>query len=153
MAKKKVQGSRFYAFDGTTLTRLDCLKTFDPGSDSVGKIDDTCLDEPDTKSSVPGLSDPGDGSLGFDIDTKNPSHLKIVNWANDKKELQIIVGASDSTIEPTIEDETVVFPTGRAWWHFQASLTTPVWKFDADTLVNCTVTMQRKSKTFFLPDV
>lgn len=150
--KIKVQGSRFFAFDGETITRMGCLKTFDPGSDSTGKMEDTCLDEKDTKSYLPGLSDPGEGSLGFDINLKNPSHIKIINWATEKKELQIIVGSSGSEIEPTVEDGKVLLPATRTWWTFDASLTTPVWKFEADTLVNCTVTMQRKTKTTFTPE-
>ncbi|MDQ8951942.1 phage tail tube protein [Acinetobacter rudis] len=150
--KLKVQGSRFFAFDGENIKRMQCLKTFDPGSDSTTKIDDTCLDEPDTKSSVPGLSDPGDGSLGFDIDIKNPSHLEIVEWANQKKQLTIIVGSADSDAVPTVEDGALIFPKTRTWWVFDATLTTPVWKFDQDTLVNCTITMQRKSKTDFKPE-
>lgn len=151
--KIKVQGSRFFAFDGEKITRMQCLKTFDPGSDSTTKIDDTCLDEPDTKSSVPGLSDPGDGSLGFDIDTKNPSHLEIVEWANKKKSMTIIVGSpGEDTDVPIVEDGVLIFPKTRSWWVFDATLTTPVWKFDQDTLVNCTITMQRKSKTDFKPE-
>lgn len=151
MAKTKVQGSRFWAFDGVTLERLNCLKTFDPGAGSTGKIDDTCLDEPDTKSSIPGLEDPGEGSLGFDIDDTNPSHLKIIQWAESKKELQIVVAASSGTGEPTIETDTLVFPQTRSFWTYKAILTTPVWKFDPDTLVNCGVTQQRKTKTTFHP--
>lgn len=54
MATKKnvrVQGSRFWAYEPETQTliRLSCLTTFDPGSDSAGKIEDTCLDEEDLK--------------------------------------------------------------------------------------------------------
>lgn len=151
--KLKVQGSRFFVFDGEKITRMKCLKTFDPGSDSTTKIDTTCLDEPDTKSSEPGLVDPGDGSLGFDIDVKNPSHLEIVNWASEKKGLTIIIGSpGDDAIVPTIEDGAVIYPKTRTWWVFEATLTTPVWKFEPDTHVNCTITMQRKSKTDFKPE-
>ena len=152
MAKLKVQGSRWWAFDGTKLIRLECLKTFDPGSDSAGKIETTCLDDEETKTYLPGLSDPGDGSMGFDIDTENASHLQIVQWATEKKALTIIHGAPGSDSVPTVTAGVLdTLPTDRTWWRFEASLTTPVWKFDADTLVNCTVTMQRSSATTFIP--
>lgn len=151
--KIKVQGSRFFAFDGEKITRMGCLKTFDPGSGSTTKIDDTCLDEPDTKSSTPGLEDPGDGSLGFDIDVKNPSHLEIVEWATAKKTMTIIVGSPGLDTEvPTVETGALILPKTRTWWVFDATLTTPVWKFEPDTLVNCTITMQRKTKTDFKPE-
>lgn len=152
MAKLRVQGSRWWAFDGTELIQLTSLKTFDQGSDSAGKIETTTLDSEETKTYIPGLSNPGDGSLGFDIDTSNPSHLKIVQWATEKKALTIIQGGTDSQAVPTVTGGVLSpLPAGRTWWQFDASFTTPVWKFDADTLVNCTVTMQRSSKTTFTP--
>ena len=152
MAKLRVQGSRWWAFDGTELIQLTCLKTFDPGSDSAGKIETTTLDSEETKTYIPGLSDPGDGSMGFDIDTENASHLQIVQWATEKKALTIIHGAPGSDSVPTVTAGVLdTLPTDRTWWRFEASLTTPVWKFDADTLVNCTVTMQRSSATTFIP--
>lgn len=151
MAKIRVQGSRFFAFDGTEVTRLESLKTIDPGSDSAGKIEITDLDEEESKSYIPGLSDPGDGSLGFDIDSEKPSHKKVVDWATTKKALTIMIGAPGSDSIPTVTNGELTLPPDRTWWRWDASLTTPVWKFDPDTLVNCTVTMQRKSATKWIP--
>lgn len=154
MAKIKVQGSRWFAFDPETktVTRLECLKTFDAGSDSAGKIETTCLDEEETKSYTPGLSDPGDGSLGFDFDTENASHLQIIKWAQAKKELTIIFAEpKNDTDIPTVDNGVLKLPTNRTFWQFDASLTTPVWKTEADALVNCTVTMQRKTANKLIP--
>lgn len=148
MATIKVNGSRWFAFDPETKTviRLQCLKTFDPGSDSAGKIETTCLDEAETKSYIPGLSDPGEGSLGFDFDTENASHLQIIKWAQAKKELTIIwAEPKNDTDIPTLDNGVLTLPTNRTFWRFDASLTTPVWKAESDTLVNCTVTLQRKT--------
>lgn len=148
MAKIKVNGSRWFAYDSETKTviRLQCLKTFDAGSDSAGKIETTCLDEAETKSYIPGLSDPGEGSLGFDFDTENASHLQIIKWAQAKKALTIIwAEPKNDTDIPTVADGVLKLPTNRTFWQFDASLTTPVWKADADTLVNCAVTIQRKT--------
>lgn len=154
MAKMRVQGSRWWAFDKVTATlmRLECLKTFEPGSDSAGKIEDTCLDEEDTKSYLPGLTDLGEGSMGFDFDEENASHMQIYAWADAKKDLTIIQAAKgDQTIVPTVEDGELKIPNTRTFWRHEASLTSPAWKFDADGLVNCTVTLQRRAKTTFLP--
>ena len=90
--------------------------------------------------------------MGFDIDTANASHLQIVQWATDKKELTIIQGGTDSTSIPTVTAGVLDdLPADRTWWKFGASLSAPSWKFDADTLVNCSVTMQRSSATTFIP--
>lgn len=151
MAKMRVQGSRFYAFDGINVVQLESLKTIDPGSDSAGKIETTDLDAEETKTYIPGLSDPGDGSLGFNLDLEKSSHLKIIEWATAKKALTIMIGAAGSASEPTVAGGNLTLPTDRTWWKWDASLTTPVWKFDADTLVNCSVTMQRASATAFIP--
>ncbi|MHA3052599.1 phage tail tube protein [Acinetobacter sp. ANC 4640] len=151
MAKIRVQGSRFFAFDGTTVTRLESLKTIDPGSDSASKLETTDLDEEESKSYIPGLSDPGDGSLGFDIDLEKPSHLKILNWATTKEKLTIMIGAPGSDSIPTVTNGDLTLPADRTWWRWDASLTTPVWKFDPDTLVNCSITMQRASATKIIP--
>lgn len=154
MAKIRVQGSRWFAFDpvAKTVTRLQCLKTFDSGSDSSGKIETTCLDEDESKSYLPGLSDPGEGSLGFDFDPEKPSHLQIIGWAQAKKELTIIwAEPKNDTDIPTVDNGALKLPTNRTFWQFDASLTAPVWKSEADALVNCTVTMQRKTSVKLIP--
>lgn len=156
MAKKniRVQGSLVWAYDADaqTITRLSCLKTFDPGSDSAGKIEDTCLDEPDLKTYTAGLSDAGEGSLGFNIDKANPSHLQILTWAEAKKDLTIILGEpKNETDIPTVDNGALKLPKNSTFWKMDATLTNPVWKFEADTLVNCTVTMQRKTKVALVP--
>lgn len=151
MATKKnvrVQGSRFWAYEpeSQTLIRLYCLTAFDPGSDSAGKIEDTCLDEANLKTYVPGLSDAGEGSLGFNFDLNNTSHAQILAWAESKVPLTIVMGEPKNDVDiPTVDAGALKLPTNRTFWKMDATLTNPVWKFEKDTLVNCTVTMQRKT--------
>lgn len=152
MSHIRANGSRFFASDGKEIVRLVCLKTFDLGSDSTGKIETTCLDDSDTKSYIPGLADPGDGSFGFDINKDNASHLKILDWAERRTELTIIVAEpGNETDLPKIENGELKLPNNRTFWKCVATLANPVWKFEADTLVNCTVTLQRKTKVIHLP--
>lgn len=156
MARLNVQGSRWWAYDKVTasLIRLECLKTFEPGSDSAGKIEITCLDDEDTKSYLPGLTDPGEGSMGFDFDEENASHMQIYTWADAKKELTLIQAAKcDQSIVPTVENGELKIPDTRTFWRHEVTLTSPSWKFDADALVNCTVTLQRRAKTTLLAKV
>ena len=75
MAVIKTQGTAVYVYDGTAVTKLDCITGIDLGGDSTTRIDVTCFDEVSSKSYVSGLSDPGEGSLTFNLDPENSSHL------------------------------------------------------------------------------
>ena len=102
MAEMRVQGTNVFAFDGAEITQLVCVTSIDLGSDSTSKIETTCLEEKSSKSYIPGLSDPGDGSLSIKLDLKNSSHLKLIQWAQDRKELDFYIGASDGSTPPTV---------------------------------------------------
>ena len=154
MAVIKTQGTNVYAVLDGEVTQLVCLTSIDLGSDSTNRIENTCLEATDTKSYVPGLSDPAEASLGFNIDTENASHLQLVEWANDKQEgVMFYVGASDGTGAITATPTETTVPTTRSWWVFEAGLTTPVPSFEADSLVGYTVTLQRSSAVGFTPAV
>ena len=116
MAEVRVQGTNVYAFDGTTITQRTCLTAIDLGGDSTTRIEKTCLDETQSKSYLTGLSDPAQGSLGFNLDTENESHLKMIEWAEDKKDgLQFYLGSSESTAAPTAAGAVVTLPATRSW--------------------------------------
>lgn len=152
MANIPVQGSRVYAFDGTAITRLSCLKTIDLGGDSVTRIETTCLDEPDTKTYETGLSDPGQGSFGYDLDDENESHDKIEEWAIEKKKgLQFFIGSRDSTDAPTVTGGTVTLPTTRTWWSFMGGLSNAMPAFEADSNVAYTVNLERSTRVVRTP--
>ena len=60
-----------------TLTKMDCIKSLNLGDDSMSDIDDTCLEETDTKTSQPGLNTPGEGEVLINTDPLNASHMKL----------------------------------------------------------------------------
>ena len=152
MAEVRVQGTNVYAFDGTTITQLACLTAIDLGGDSTTRIEKTCLDETQSKSYLTGLADPAQGSLGFNLDTENESHLKMIEWAEDKKDgLQFYLGSSESTAAPTATGGVVTLPATRSWWSFKGGISTPVPSFEADALVGYTVTLERETTVAFTP--
>lgn len=152
MADVRVQGTNVYAFDGTTITQLYCLTTIDLGSDSTTRIENTCLDEPNTKTYTTGLSDPAQGSLGFNLDTENESHLQLIDWAQAKKDgIEFYMGSSEGTAAPTATGGTVTLPATRSWWSFKGGISTPVPTFEADALVGYTVTLERSTTVAFTP--
>lgn len=152
MAEIKVQGTNVFAYDGTAVTRLVCLTGIDLGGDSTSRIENTCLDEKRSKSYLNGLSDPGEGSLTFNLDPANASHLKLIEWAEDKQEgIQFYIGASDGSDPITVASPDVNVPETRSWWSFKGGVSTAVPTFEADALVGYTVTLQRSSAVTFAP--
>lgn len=151
MAELRTQGTNVFGFDGTEITQLICVTGIDLGSDSTSKIDKTCLDEEKSKSYITGLSDPGDGSISIKLDLKNTSHLKLIEWAEERKELEFYIGASDSKSPPTVAMNEVALPTDRSFWSFKASLAPAVPTFEADNIVGYQFTLQRSTGVTLTP--
>lgn len=153
MANVRVQGTNVFAFDGTTITQLSCLTAIDFGGDSTTRIENTCLDETQSKTYMTGLADPAQGSLGFKLDTENLSHLQMIDWAEAKKDgLEFYIGSSESADLPTVTGGVLdALPTTRSWWSFKGGLSTPVPTFAADALVGYTVTLERETTIAFTP--
>ena len=150
MAVIKTQGTSVYVYDGTDVTKLDCITGIDLGGDSTTRIEITCLDEPTSKAYMSGLSDPGEGSLTFNLDPANASHLAALLLAEDKVEgVKFYIGASDGVGAITATGGTVTVPTARSWWTFEGSLSSPVPSFEADAVVGYTVTLNRSTKVVF----
>lgn len=152
MAVIKTQGTSVYVFDGTKVTKLDCITGIDLGGDSTTRVDLTCLDETSSKSYVSGLSDPGEGSLTFNLDTANASHLAALLLAENKAVgVKFFIGTSDGLGAVTATGGNVTVPTTRSWWKFEGSLSSPVPSFEADAVVGYTVTLNRSTKVTFTP--
>ena len=141
MAELRTQGTNVFAFDGTDITQLVCVTGIDLGSDSTSKIETTCLEETKSKSYMPGLSDPGDGSLS----------IRLIQWAENRTELEFYIGASDSVAVPTVATNAVALPTGRSFWSFKGALTPAVPTFEADSIVGYQFTLQRSTGVTLTP--
>lgn len=152
MAVIKTQGTNVFVFDGTAVTQLTCITGIDLGSDSVNRIENTCLEERISKGYVSGLADPAEASLMFNLDPENASHLKLLTYAQTNKEgLQFYIGASDGTDPVTASGAVVTVPTTRSFWTFTGSVSAPTPSFEADALVGYTVTLQREGAVTFVP--
>ena len=132
-----------------TLTKMVCITTISTGEDSYSDIDDTCLEETDTKTSQSGLNTPGDGSLKINTDPKNASHMTLLQLAEKRANVKVFIGWSDGKEEPTLSTNTVTLPTTRTFTTFDASLRPGAPVFDPDSLVNHTIGMKRQSKLIY----
>ena len=129
-----------------TLTKMDCITGIVLGDDSPTEIDDTCLDEPDSASSMYGLNKPGEGSITINTDPKNATHMTLLQLAEDKELVEVYVGWSDGKTEPTLATEPVTLPETRTWTTFTARLKAGAPTFDPDSLVKHAVGVKRQTK-------
>ena len=129
-----------------TLTKMDCITSISLGDDSVSDIDDTCLEETDTKTSQPGLNTPGDGEIVIKTDPLNASHMKLLQLAESREPVKVYIGWSDGTTAPTLNATKVTLPTTRTFTTFNAILRVSSPTFEADSLVEHKVAMKRQSK-------
>ena len=129
-----------------TLTKMDCITSISLGDDSVSDIDDTCLEETDTKTSQPGLNTPGEGEITIKTDPLNASHMKLLQLAENRTPVKVYIGWSDGTTAPTLATNTVKLPTTRTFTTFNAILRVSSPTFEADSLVEHKVAMKRQSK-------
>lgn len=152
------QGTKVWILSGDdgdstppVLTQMDCITSIGVGDDSTGDIDDTCLDETDTKTSQPGLNTPGEGEIKIKTDPKNATHMKLLQLAENREAVKVYVGWSDGKSVPTIAvaptpENPVDLPTDRTFSTFDAILSASAPTFEPDSLVEQTVKMKRQTK-------
>ena len=128
------------------ITKMDCITSISLGDDSVSDIDDTCLEETDTKTSQPGLNTPGEGEITIKTDPLNASHMKLLQLAENRTPVKVYIGWSDGTTAPTLNATVVTLPTTRTFTTFNAILRVSSPTFEADSLVEHKVAMKRQSK-------
>lgn len=154
MAKVKkgilTQGTNVWIKHGeagaSVLTKMVCIKGIVIGDDTPTEIDNTCLEEEDSKTSVHGLNTPGEGSITIDTDPKNATHLTLLQIADDREFVEVFVGLSDGSVEPTLAVDDVTLPEGRSWTSFTARLRNSAPVIEPDSLVSHTISMKRQSR-------
>ncbi|MDV2860343.1 phage tail tube protein [Psychrobacter sp. CAM01] len=142
------QGTQVWIKHGDTpeLTKMICITGITLGDDSVNDIDDTCLEEEDTTTSIPGLTTPGEGSISINTDPKNDTHMKLLQLADERATIEVFIGWSDSKEPPVLETGSVTLPPTRTWTSFVTQLKDTNPTFEPNSLVKHSVPMKRQSK-------
>lgn len=112
------KGTKVWIAHGSpkVLTKMDCIKEFTWGDDSVGETDDTCLDnESMVKTSSFTSVTPGEGSTAIDTDPENESHIVALDLAQKREVVEIYMGWADGVGEPTLTGDEVTLPSTRTW--------------------------------------
>ena len=125
--------------------RVACPTALDPGSESADDIDDTCLDERETRTTRPGLETPGEASITINTDPTMASHYRLFQLKQSKREVLWALGWSDGTAVPTVDPEEADFilPTSRTWNLFRGTLATFPFAFESNNVVQSAMTIKR----------
>lgn len=78
---------------------LGCVTSIDPGADSSDQIETTCLKD-NTRAYIPGLTTPGQGSIGINADPQSPAHIRLFELSKTKATISFAIGWSDGTSIP-----------------------------------------------------
>ena len=83
------------------VVKVDCAISVDFGEDQRDDHKDTCLEERDSHTFVPGLNTPGESKVTVRIDPQNPGHVRL-HWLSDSQQrLLWALGWSDGTAPAT----------------------------------------------------
>jgi hypothetical protein len=147
------QGTQVFAFDpadGTVIT-IQCATTFSPGGAPADQIEDTCLEETDSRSYKSGLRTPGQATLGVNADPSKQSHITLYEFSqqNPSPVLKWAVGWSDGTDAPTVntEGDDWELPAGRTWYTFNGYVSDFPFSFEQNSIVASEVTIQRSGSS------
>jgi hypothetical protein len=149
----KSQGSALYFVDRTgtpALVKLTCPTAL-PGitSGAADRIDTTCLDETDTRTSVPGLRSPETLSVPFVFKPADASHKLLFTLKETGEELNWIAVASETGTAPTLAAGptppagTLVAPTDRTSFTFDGYISDVSVGADENNVWRGTLIIQR----------
>lgn len=143
----KSQGSALYFVDRTgtpALVKVSC-PTGLPGitAGAADRIDTTCLDETDTRTSVPGLRSPEALSIPFVLKPGDASHQLLFTMKETGDVLNWIAVASETGTPPTLAAGTIVPPTDRTGFTFDGYVSDVSASADSNDVWRGTLIIQR----------
>jgi len=126
MAKILPQGTQLYALapkedtPGTfELLKVPCAVSIDFGEDSRDEHEDTCLEELESHTFLPGLNTPGTSTFAVRVDPESDVHVRLEQLNDSGQRFMWAVGWSDGfDIDPTpLADKPGEFdlPKTRTW--------------------------------------
>lgn len=154
------QGTQLFVFANSTVSEIECITAFNPGSSPADQIEDTCLSEKSTRTYKKGLRTPAQASATLNADPKNSSHLMLSTLAetSDQTDLVFAIGWSDGESEPTPATDSTAgavdglnLPSDRTWYVFKGYVADFPFDFQANTVVQTTATIQRSGAGVWIP--
>tara|TARA_R110001583_G_scaffold18501_4_gene73555 strand:- start:4940 stop:5425 length:486 start_codon:yes stop_codon:yes gene_type:complete len=138
---------------GSEMVRVRKATAFNPGASPADQIEETDLEETNSKQYRRGLRSPGQATMTVNATPSEPSHIRLSELAegDDDLVLEWYVGWADGTAVPTVTAGEVTLPTTRTWYKFEAYVSDFPFDFQGNTLVATQVTMQRSGQGVWTP--
>lgn len=147
------QGTHIFVVDpnadgGPAVVRIRKATNINPGDSPADQIEDTDLEELNTRTYKRGLRTPGQGTITVHADPQEPSHILLHEMASAGEDINtdFVIGWSDGTDLPTIEEGELVLPTTRTWTRFRGYVSDFPFDFQANALVATQATIQRSGE-------
>lgn len=161
------QGTQVYALVPTEadpsifeVLNVECPTEFDPGTATADQIEDTCLDETDSRTYKRGLRSPSEATLTINADPRNASHVRLFELSQgDNQNIKWAIGWADGKdIAPTaVQDSNGDYdfnlPTGRTWYVFEGYISDFPFSFEVNSVVSSAITIQRSGPALWIPKV
>lgn len=126
------QGTELFALVSKAATpaeyevvKVDCAISFDPGEDARDDLTDTCLEERDNHSTLPGLNTPGEAKVAVRINPQNPGHVRLHQLSDTGERIQWALAWSDGKEPATLKaggTQEFELPKTRTWNVFQGHI-------------------------------
>jgi hypothetical protein len=145
----KTQGSELFMADTLSSSVAAVLKMACPtGITGLGgaadQVEDTCLDDLVDKSYVRGLGNPGQVTVPFVLKPAEASHQVLFDLKDAGTTIPWLICLSDGTADPTLDtDDTLIEPTGRTSFGFQAYVADVTIDIATNEVVRGTLLLQR----------
>lgn len=146
----KTQGSELFIADTLSSSVAAVLKMACPtgitgvGAGAATQINDTCLDDLEDESFMPGLGSPGTMSVPFVLKPSEASHQALFDMKAAKQRFGMMVCLSDGVTAPTLDsNEALVAPAGRTSLGFLAYVSDVSIDIATNEVVRGTLTLQR----------
>ncbi len=142
------------------LLKIECALNFKAGTDTQEKHDTTCLENEGSKTYEAGISDTGQATFDLNLDPKKPSHVRLYELSKSGETVEWIVGwagakkGTMSTVVPSLDVGTgaITLPQGRSWNKFKGYVEQFPFDFDSNSLVKCSVSIQRNTAVEWIPE-
>lgn len=142
------------------LVKVGCPLSFKSGTDSRSKIDTTCLEQEDGKTSMGGLLDYGQATFDLNVDPQNASHVRLYDLSTSNEDVTWVRGWAGKTkgsvknIVPTVDADTgeVTLPPGRSWNRFKGYIESFPFDADADSAEKTSLSVQRTNGVEWIPE-
>jgi hypothetical protein len=146
----KTQGTHLFMIETVsasdpTITKLVCPTGIQGLGGAKDQIETTCLDTTVDKEYVPGLGNPGQVTVPFNLIPRDTSHQILFTLKEAGTVLKWLACLSESTEVPTLDSDALAFitPTTRSSLAFDAYISDVNIDIANNEIVKGTLTLQR----------